>query len=376
MTDSPEIVIVGGGIIGLTTAYTLAKQSRRVTLLDRAELGQEASWAGAGIIPPGNPNQAQSPIDKLRAISVNLLSPLSQELLELTSIDNGYHRCGGIELLSPDEQDAVNAWHAESLNVEQLSPDQLRQREPNLTLAEGLTAYELPAFAQVRNPWHLRALIAACERVGVVLLRHRVVTGWQVHQDRVEAVRTETGPLFAQQFLLCAGAWSDSLLSPLGLHPEIHPIKGQMILFQCGEKPIERIVMLGKRYLVPRTDGRVLVGSTEEPEAGFNKENTLESCRELEAFATSLVPNLRHARIEKTWSGLRPGSADDLPTIGPVPGFTNLILAAGHYRAGVQLSAATALGISELLHGHHPDWLHAFRFDRPRTEKAKSAFRS
>ena len=121
MAQHPDVLIVGGGVIGLTTAYVLAKEGMSVELLDKGELGMEASWAGAGIIPPGNPDRAGSAYDRLRATSSRMFPAFSKELLDLTGIDNGYRICGGIEFLQADDLESVPAWQAEEVPFELLS---------------------------------------------------------------------------------------------------------------------------------------------------------------------------------------------------------------------------------------------------------------
>jgi glycine oxidase len=149
------------------------------------------------------------------------------------------------------------------------------------------------------------------------------------------------------------------------------------VLFRCTRPPFTQIVMHGKRYLVPRPDGRVLVGSTEEPEAGFEKANTPQGVQELKQFAFDLCPALRDAEVEKTWAGLRPGSPDGLPFIGPVPGRQNVFAAVGHFRAGVQLSIGTAMLIQSWLTGADcPIPADSFRLDRPPDKTSRPAFRS
>jgi glycine oxidase len=132
------------------------------------------------------------------------------------------------------------------------------------------------------------------------------------------------------------------------------PIRGQIVLFRCHEPPITRIINEGSRYLVPREDGRVLAGSTEE-EVGFDKRTTAEAIADLTEFARDLVPALREATIEKTWAGLRPGSFDGLPYLGRLPGLMNAYVAAGHFRNGLFLSTATAVVMSQLIRGEQPE---------------------
>jgi glycine oxidase len=160
MAKHPDVAVIGGGIVGLTCAYFLAKEGLSVEVFDRGDLGKEASWAGAGIIPPGNPAGAATPIDRLRAIGSMRFPGFSAELRDLTGLDNGYLRCGGIEFLPEDDKDALELWENEGIAFERLARESLRAYEPAV---EDVPAapYLLPGCAQVRNPRHMQALIAA-----------------------------------------------------------------------------------------------------------------------------------------------------------------------------------------------------------------------
>jgi glycine oxidase len=377
MSKHPDVAIVGGGIIGLTCAYFLAKAGFAVEVLDRSDLGREASWAGAGIIPPGNPVCATKPVDRLRAIGSMWFPGVSAELRGLTGIDNGYLRCGGIEFLDADDADVPEAWAAEGIAFERLTRRQLRTYEPAVESAPG-EPYLLPGCAQVRNPRHLRALIAACEHVGVRLRPHTSVESWGRDRNGDCYARLPgQEELKAGRYLITAGAWSETLLERLGKSPGIHPVRGQIVLLHSPEPVLQRVLMCGKRYLVPRSDGRVLVGSTEEPGALFEKANTAEGVAGLLGFAMELVPLLGLVEVEKCWSGLRPGSPDGLPFIGPVPGWEKVFVAAGHFRAGIQLSIGTGQVIAELFQGKPTSvTLDAFRLDRTPQTGVKPAFRS
>ncbi|OWK40263.1 NAD(P)/FAD-dependent oxidoreductase [Fimbriiglobus ruber] len=374
MGTTPDVLVIGGGIIGLTSAYYLARAGLAVEVVDRAEFGREASWAGAGIIPPGDPARAATPIDQMRAIGSTQFPELSAELREATGIDNGYVRCGGIEFLTPDDLYAVDLWRAEGIHFQQCEG----AVAPRVRTPDGTVAYRLDDLAQVRNPRHLRALVAACQKVGVKLVPHTPVAAWERTDSRLHGVRTATGEVKrAGTYLVASGAWSECLLEPLGCRPGICPIRGQIVLFHPPAPLFTRVLMAGKRYLVPRPDGRVLAGSTEEPEAGFEKGNTPEAVHELTEFATGLVPGLKTADIETTWSGLRPGSPDGMPFVGTIPDYPNVLAAVGHARAGVQLSIGTALAIRDLVTGTPPMIpLEAFRPDRVPDPAVRPTFRS
>jgi glycine oxidase len=375
MSERPEVLIVGGGVIGLTTAYFLARERVSVEVVDKGNFGQEASWAGAGILPPGNPDRARSPYDQLRAQSAVLYPTLSAELRDRTGMDNGYVRCGGLEFIGTDDAGAVRAWHEEGIAFEVVDRKALARLEPTVVPGSG-KVYHLPDMAQLRNPWHVKALLAACGSLGVQLRSGCPVHGFEVQGERIRALRTGLGRLEADRFLLATGAWTDTLLEQVGWRPGIHPVRGQIALLETTGPLFRRIVLHEARYLVPRPDGRVLVGSTEE-HAGFDKRTTAGAIGELLAFAFALVPDLAGAHLERCWAGLRPGSPDGLPFLGPVPGFVNLFVAAGHFRAGIQLSPATGLVLKELLLDQpRTVALEPFRLDRNPAPPARLAFRS
>lgn len=375
MRAHPDVAVIGGGVIGLTAAHELAGRGLSVEVYDRADLGAEASWAGAGIIPPGHPDRAATPADTLRAIGSAGFAAFAADLRERTGIDPGYRRCGGVEFLQPDDEDVLPLWRAEGIRFERLSPDGLAALEPELGPVPGV-AYHLPDCAQVRNPWLLRALIAACERPGVRLRPHAPADRWEFADGRVTGLRLTTGEAVRPgRFLVAAGAWTGVVLEPLGARLPVHPVRGQIALVNAGRP--RHVLMVGKRYVVPRGDGRVLVGSTEEPEAGFEKVTTAAAVAELVRFAAGTVPALAGAAVEKAWAGLRPGSPDGLPYIGPVPGHDNILVAAGHFRAGIQLSIGTAQLVADLIQGRRPAVPpDAFRLDRPPAAGPKPVFRS
>jgi glycine oxidase len=363
MSQHPDVLILGGGVIGLSVAYYLAREKASVEVVDRGDFGQEASWAGAGILPPGNPARARTPFDRLRALSAAAFPALSQELRERTGLDNGYLRCGGLEILDGPEDPDDQEWRGDGIRCEDLSDTDLRRLEPNL--APGFArGFHLPDTAQLRNPRHVKALLAGCASLGVRLRPGCPVVGLECAAGRVGALSTIDGRLRAGRYLIASGAWSDTLLAPAGWRPGIRPVRGQIALLNTGAPLFHRVLMLGKRYLVPRPDGRVLIGATEE-DVGFDKRTTASALRDLLDLGIRLVPALADAPLERSWAGLRPGSPDGLPFLGPVPGVENLFVAAGHFRAGIQLSPGTATVMTELLLGRRTTIpLGAFRLGR------------
>jgi glycine oxidase len=237
-------------------------------------------------------------------------------------------------------------------------------------------AYFLPDRAQIRNPRMLQALVRAATLRGATLLPHQAVLGFEVEGDRVRAVKTIEGRRPCGCAVVAAGPWSAALLEGVGVHAPTPPIKGEIVLLRSERRLLTRIVEHGNNYLVPRDDGRVLVGATEE-NAGFDYRTTPAGLRDLLGEALRLCPVLAEAEVERSWAGLRPGSIDGRPYLGFAPGFRNLIVATGHRRAGIQLAPATAEVIADLVLGREPRLdLSSFRLDRPPDEMGEGAFRS
>lgn len=369
--DRPDCLIVGGGVIGLSLAWELAQQSLRVTVLDQGEIGREASWAGAGILPPANRAAALHPYDELRGLSLELHEVWAQLLRERTGIDTGYRRCGGLYLSrTAGETAALAGWVSElaveQIPVERLTPKELAELEPEFAAAaeQFRGIYHLPGERQLRNPRHLSALRAICELSGVRLVPNTEVTEIRVAGDRISGVQTTAGSLEAGAYCLTAGAWTGRIAARRGMPIEILPMRGQILMFRCESPLFSRVVNEGSRYLVPRDDGRVLVGSTEE-EVGFDKRNTEEALEELREMAFALAPSLRSAKIERSWAGFRPATFDGFPYLGALPGLSNGYVAAGHFRSGIWLSPATAVVMRQLICGQKPEIdLRPFRVGR------------
>jgi glycine oxidase len=364
MKRGGDVIILGGGVIGLTTAYFLAKEGASVLVCEQGKVGMEASWAGAGIIPPSDPDHAQLPLDRLRALSTALFPVISHELLDRTGIDNGFVRCGGLEFLSQVADADADEWYGLGVPTTVLSERDVSVLEPALAPDLG-KAREIPDMAEVRNPRHLQALRAAClDMKKVIFLEQTPALGFVVEGNHVKGIRTTNEVLTGDACLVAAGAWTDRLLEPLGHRLNIQPVRGQIVLLNPGTILFRRILVWGSRYLVPRLDGRVLIGSTEE-HAGYEKNNTAEGVAGLLALGVRLVPSLAGAVLEKTWAGLRPGSPDGLPFLGPVPGVENLYVAAGHFRAGIQLSPGTGVLLKQMILGQPLSMpMDAFRLDR------------
>lgn len=358
MTDC---VIIGGGVIGLSIARELAGRGARVRVLSRDFGRDTASWAAAGIFPPAPTESGASPGDRLTAWSDALHRTWSEELRAETGIDNELRRCGGLHVAASDtglERLALAAasWRRRGVRCEWLTGAAIRDHEPALT--PGIDAggvregFLLPDEMSLRPPRHLEALAASCRRRGVEITTAEVQS-IEIRNGAIAGVVTEAGVVRGGAYCLAAGAWAGRITAALGVTLETRPIRGQIVLLRLPRRMLERVVNFGIDYLVPRADGHMLVGSTIE-DAGFTAETTPEAVDRLLGVAHRLLGSLPGATVAQAWAGLRPGSADGLPTLGPLPTLGNAFIATGHFRAGLHQSTGTAVLLADLMTGAGP----------------------
>lgn len=342
-------------MIGLSLAWELARRGNRVTILERGDVGREASWAGAGMIPARisehSGTETAAPLQELLALSRELHPRWSEELREQTGIDNEYTRCGAWYLAADSAettelQAQCHAWKSAGSNAEWHAHAEL----PPLFGSSWAGGFFAADEAQIRNPRHLRALHAAVLANGVRIETQTEPRAIVRSSTQSIEVRTAAGTWSAAQLCVCSGAWSTALGELLAVKIPVRPMRGQILIF---DSPVEVPAILnhGAQYIVPRRDGLILVGSTEE-EAGFVKENTADGLAMLREFANRAIPSLASATTQQAWSGLRPASTR--PWLSQAPGWDNAWIAAGHYRHGLALSAGTAVMMAAMMCGERP----------------------
>lgn len=365
-----DLLIVGGGAIGLSVADCALREGLRVEVLDRGVHGQEASWAGAGMLtcrPFPRKHPGQPDYYDLVLLSGRLHKEWAARLREETGIDTGYRVSGAIELLlpggGPDRSAGIlpapspNRRELESrlagcrergVRAQMLDAAEARALEPELGASAGAEgAAFFPDEAQIRNPRFVRALAASVTKRGGILSAGQAAAdiAFDPSSGKVRGVRLAGGQLRAAgNVAVCAGAWSAQFPTLLQLLPtaaKIEPVRGQILCYQTDPGLAARMMTCGNHYIVPRGDGVLLVGATHE-HAGFVKETTDEGRRELEQFGHAVLPALKNLQPVKSWAGLRPGMKGRHPLIGPVHGAQGLFIAAGHYRNGLTLAPATA----------------------------------
>lgn len=352
-----DVVVIGGGVIGLATADALARDGASVALLERAQCGRESSWAGAGIIQSGSWHR-QDPLVQMQRECVRRYGEFAADLRERTGVDPEYVRCGSMEILIADQQFRMAKSEAKIAGrfdeeyglrvLELLTPEQACAREPAVT-GDSLGAKYDATTGQVRSPRLLAALRAACLREKVQIVEDCEVKGLIVQGGRVTGVRTVQGTRAAGHVVLAAGCWSSRLDEYLTAIMPTTPVRGQVLLLKLPAAPFAHVIERGRCYLVPRRDGYIVVGATQEPDAGFDKTNTAGGVQQLLENAIRLAPPVAEASLEQTWAGLRPGTPDGRPYIGPVPGMDGLIAATGHFRSGLTMTPVTARIVADLV---------------------------
>ncbi len=352
--------IVGGGAIGLSIAWELARRGDRVTLLEREpKVGRATSWSAAGILPPANRERASDPIDQLRGLSHQLFPEWIDRLISVTRIDPGYRRCGGWYLAdTPGEHASLvgmrQYWNDLGIRCEPVAPGQLAHREPALRADSSgkVAAWWLPEECQIRSPEYLRALHHACLAAGVEVIQNAAVADLRWNA-RSAGVRVQDQWIDADRVVVCGGVWTGRVAAALRLESSIVPVRGQILQLKTDKPSLRSIVNVGHRYLLCRDDGHTIVGSCEE-EVGLQLGTTDSMLSSLRQFAIDWVPELRHAPAVARWSGLRPMTFDGFPMIGRVPETDNVFVAAGHFRSGIHLSPATAATLADLMMGQTP----------------------
>ncbi len=343
-------LIIGGGVVGLTTALELRQRGLSVTLLEKSRVGTGASGAAGGILSPLQPWRSETAVAELCALSLSRYRCLLDEMQ--AQGETVKLIAAGLLCLMPQETRAARAWaEAREQRLVELDADALAREEPALAAATG---FLLPDVCRVDPPTLLGALARTAERRGVQIRENCTAQTITVEKGRATGVETAAGFITADVIVVCTGAWLSSSLPDAFSRPNVRPVRGQIVEF-AAEPGLLRHVVSHKapdaemeHYLIPRDDGHVLAGSTLE-RCGFDDSITDEAREALSQAAARVLPALTRYPVVRQWAGLRPDAARPTPLIGAHPEIAGLFINGGHYRNGIALAPGSALLAAQLV---------------------------
>ncbi len=387
METATDVMIIGGGVIGCAIAYYLSKEGVSVMVVERGEIGGQASGAAAGLLAPLGPLSGPGTLADFLLAGFALFPELVESLEAETGLKLDYRRTGALRIVREHPKRVARlkkrweSWQALGLEMHWLSGEEARQLEPQLS-PEVCAAVYAPAEAQIRAPQLVRAFAQAAQGRGAVMRTHTEVVGVESQGASVTGVRTDGGDvLHCRSLVLAAGAWAACCGEWLGVGREawagasrvptipglstlpVSPLRGQLISLRQPSVQLQHIIFGEATYLVPGREA-VIVGATRE-EADFQVAVTEEGIGWLQESAGRLVPRLAEGERIAAWAGLRPKTPDNQPILGALPGWENVLIAVGHNSIGIMTGALTGQVMAELLiTGQMPQVARPFTLER------------
>jgi glycine oxidase len=365
-----KAIVIGGGIIGCSVAWRLAAEGVATTVLERGRVGQEASWAAAGMIAPQAEADGPGPFFDFCMKARDAFETIVDRLVRDGGVDPEYDRAG-ILYVALDETERAQLerrakWQrAAGAPVEELTGAEARRVEPMLS-PETVYAIHMPTNRRTDNRKLTQAYAAAARKAGAEFVEGARVEALAVRGGRATGDVQASGLVQASGVVMddgstreadvvinAAGSWAGEVRGLEADRVKLHPVRGQIVCFEMAPGTIGPALFSLRGYLVPRRDGRLLAGSTME-EAGYNKVVTLAGLEKIARGAAAIAPALGAAPFRHAWAGLRPATRDLLPVLGFSPSVPNLLWAAGHFRSGILLSAITGEIIADLVKGRRP----------------------
>ncbi|MFN0070255.1 MAG: glycine oxidase ThiO [Chloroflexota bacterium] len=355
-----DVAIIGGGVVGCCLAYYLSAAGLSVTVIDRDQPGGQAPMLLAGILAPSAEAGAPGPFCELGMASYLHFPRIAAELRQELSIDIDLDQAGGVRVAWTDQtaqrlKDSERWERERGIDLTWLDGDDLRRLEPSLSpeLAGGLYT---ALMSHVLTPRLIQGYIDSAARRGATFLAGHPAFGLRREGARIIGVDTPAGTISAGHVIVSTGAWGGLYQEWLGAPLPIKPRKGQLMLVQTPPSQIrraQRIIYDGHNYMVPKRDGTVVIGATEE-DAAFDRRVTLDGLSFLTRMAARAIPSLAQAELRGSFAGFRPMPTDELPIIGLAPGTENLIFATGHYRNGILLGPITGELVTQIVRGETP----------------------
>jgi glycine oxidase len=363
-----DVIIIGGGVIGCAIAYTLRKHAMTVTLLEKGEIGAQASGAAAGLLAPLGPLSGPGPLADLVLAGFATFPSLVRELEQATGMHLGYEQTGALRVMRNQKRVAHlrkrwESWQPLGLHIQWLTGKEARRHEP--LLADDVeAAIYAPEESQIEAKQVTQAFAQAARNLGAHLLPHHEVTGFITQEKQVIGVQTKQGHTFGcGQVILASGSWAAECCSRLATPLPVTPLHGQLLALPPLDPPLRSLVFGEGIYLIPRGPS-LLVGATKE-ERGFDLQADAKGTAWLLEMARRLIPQIAHSQPTAIWTGLRPKTPDTRPIFGFLPTWDNVAIAAGHNSIGILLSGITGQSMAELLlSGRLPVLAQPFSVDR------------
>ncbi|WP_046175825.1 glycine oxidase ThiO [Domibacillus indicus] len=349
-----DYLLVGGGVIGCSIAYRLAKSGAAVALFDSEKAGK-ASMAAGGMLGAQNEFERENPLMEIALESRDLFPVLRDELLEESGVDIELRKAGLLKVAATDEDRSALSRQYEFLldkdpSVVWLEPEEVPEVEPEMT-AHTAGAIYLEKDTQVKAPLLAKAFLKAAVNAGVHVYEHTPVQNLLIQNGQAIGVTSKLGPFYGERIINAAGAWSAALFTETSFAPPVIPVKGECVSVKLADQaPAKTVFAVDGCYIVPKRNNEMLIGATSTPYS-FDPAVTAGGIRSLLNRAARLLPVLDGGIIERTWSGVRPQAADHLPVIGFDPFIEGLCICTGHYRNGILLSPLTGLLMEKYLNG-------------------------
>ena len=376
-----DVLIVGGGVIGLSLARQLHKKGiRKITIIERGEIGREASYAAAGMLAPHAETDKLDDFYYFCDESNRLYPNFAGELFDETDVDIELDRSGTL-YLAFTEKDVIEIrrrfeWQKSAgLQVERLTARETRQIEPFVS-PDVLESLFFPNDWQVENRKLLYALHKYCELYGIEIREKAEIKNLLIENGKIIGAETGAEKFYAGKTVLATGAWTSLIKAESFALPPVKPIRGQMVSFQTAKRLFGKVIYSPRGYLVPRADGRILAGATIE-DAGFDKSVNDAGIELLRDHALEIAPTLGNLEISEKWAGLRPFAPDGLPVLGGCSEIENLFIATAHYRNGILLAPLTARVLAnKIAENFDSEYLEIFNPQRFRVTSKKQTAQS
>lgn len=354
------LVVIGGGVIGLSVAFELAKRNHKVTLLEKGVCGGQATGAAAGMLAPYS-EVGEDPDDFFTLCHQSLLHypQWRQEVRDVSGFDFEYNTNGSLHVVFHEADELAletrQSWQKEwNVRAQLVKGKEIRELEPHLT-SEVVAALYYPDEHHLYAPDYVKALYQACRRLGVQMIEHAgEVRLIHVSEERLTFQTEQFGDIHAQTCVFAAGAWSSFFEKSLHIRLPIFPIRGQICAFEQGEERVQHMIFSSQGYVVAKRSSGIVCGASEDI-AGFDTSVTEKGINRLLKWSGRLFPFFHQKQPYHRWAGLRPATQDGYPFLGRLTHLPNVMIASGHYRNGILLSPITGKCIADIYEGKQPE---------------------